>query len=453
MRNNIYILLFIGLIAWSCEDRLEIEPAQSISLEAALSSEANIKGILIGAYDEANQDDSYGGQLYVISDLIGNDDQVSWNGTFAQPREFFTQSVLVANSWVDNAWANGYEVINQANLVIDNIASITSSTAEADRVEGEAKFLRALTYFDLVRHFGPTYEAGVTNSQLGVPLRLTGITDYSADISIARSSVEQVYTQVVSDLTDAVSLLPADNDYFADAAAAEALLARVYLQMGNYTGARDAAHSVITTSGHSMAPTFAGAFNNDADGVEDIFSFQVTSQTGENDLINYYAHEALGGRGGDISVTADYIALFDAPGVDERALFTYVSDQSGDDLTSKYTNQFGNVPVIRLAEMYLIRAECNFREATTIGETPLDDINNNIRGRLSAPALGSVDLDDILNERQLELAFEGHLIHDMKRTGRSVGTIAYDADELVLPIPQSEMDTNPGVADQQNSGY
>jgi len=453
MKNKIYILLFVGLMAWSCEDRLEIEPDQSISLEAALSSEANIKGILVGAYDEANQGASYGGQLYVISDLIGNDNQVSWNGTFAQPREFFVQGVLVDNLWVDNAWANGYEVINQANLVIDNIASITSSTAEAERVEGEAKFLRALTYFDLVRHFGPTYVAGATNSQLGVPLRITGITDYSVDLSMSRSTVEEVYSQVVSDLISAMGLLPADNDYFADAAAAEALLARVYLQMGNYSGARDAAHSVITTSGHTMAATFAGAFNNDADDVEDIFAFQVTSQTGTNSLVTFYAHEALGGRGGDISVTTDYIALFDAPTLDERALFTYVSDQSGDDLTSKYTNQFGNVPVIRLAEMHLIRAECNLREVTTIGEAPLADINNNIRARLSAPALGSVDLDAILNERQLELAFEGHLIHDMKRTGRSVGIIAFDADELVLPIPQSEMDTNPLMDGQQNDGY
>lgn len=447
--RNIFILLSLLAII-SCEDRLEIEPAQSISVGAALSSEASIERILVGAYDEAGQNDSYGGQLQVISELIGNTNQVSWQGTFLSPRQIITKSILVTNGFVEDLWRNGYEVINQSNLVIDNVGIITSDTDKKNRVEGEARFLRALTYFDLVRHFGAPYVAGQTNSQAGVPLRLTGITDYSADLSVARNTVEEVYTQIINDLTLAITLLPASNSYFADAAAAEALLARVYLQQGNYTGARDAANNVLTSSGHSLASTFADAFNRDSDGDEDIFAFQVTSQTGENDLVLYYAHEALGGRGGDIAITTDYTALFDSPGVDVRASFSYVSDQNGLDLTSKFTNQFGNIPIIRLAEMHLIRAECNQRLGTTVGMTPLAEINT-LRARSSAPALGSVDLDAILNERQLELAFEGFLIHDYKRTQRTVDGLAYDDGKLVLPIPQDEMDTNPLM--EQNSAY
>ncbi len=449
MKKNIYILIASVLVIWSCEDRLEIEPAQSISVEAALASEANIKGILIGAYEEAGQDDSYGGQLQVISDLMGATNQLTWQGTFIQPREYFQKSVLVSNTWAEQMWRNGYETINQVNLVIDNIASI-EDPAEADRVEGEARFLRALTYFDLVRHFGAQWQAGGANSGPGVPLHTTGIVDYSADLSIARATVAEIYAQVISDLTTAMGLLPDTNGEFADAFSAEALLARVYLQQGNYTGARDAANNVIANSGHSLAPTFAGAFNNDADGVEDVFAFQVTNQTGENDLVIYYADQPTGGRQGDIAVAAGYATLFDDPVNDVRASFTYVSVDNGLDLTSKYTNQFANISLIRIAEMHLIRAEANVRESTTTGATPLADINA-VRARSNAPALATVDVNDILNERQLELAFEGFLIHDLKRTGTAVGTIAADDPSLTSPIPQDEMDTNSLMV--QNTGY
>ncbi|MEP1095727.1 MAG: RagB/SusD family nutrient uptake outer membrane protein [Cyclobacteriaceae bacterium] len=444
--KNIYILSICLLAMWSCDDRLNIEPAQSLPVDVAVGNEANIKAILVGAYAESGEDDTYGGQIQVMTDLLGATDQVSWQGTFVQPRQYFTKGILVDNLWTEQMWRNHYETINQVNLVIDNL-SIISDAAEATRVEGEARFLRALSYFDLVRHFGLSWVAGGTNDtpERGVPLRLEGILDYTtADLSIARSTVADVYTQVITDLTAAMGMLPADNGDFADSFAAEALLARVYLQQGNYPGARDAAHNVITNSGHAMAASFAAAFNNETDGSEDVFTFKVTNQTGENDLTNYYAHESLGGRGGDIAVAAGYAARFDDAANDERASFTYVSDQNGLDLTSKYVNEFANIPMIRLAEMHLIRAEANFREGTSIGEAPLADINNNIRARLSAaPLAGPITLAMILNERQLELAFEGFLVHDMKRTGTAVGTIAADDLSLVSPIPQDELDTNP----------
>ena len=386
----------------------------------------------------------------MIADLLGANDQVSWNGTFLDPRQFFTKSILVDNGFVAGHWNNSYEVINQVNLVIDNLAIVTSSAAEQDRIEGEAKFLRALTYFDLVRLFAPAYQAGGGNTQDGVPLHLNGIIDYSGDLSIARSSVEEVYTQILSDLSDAIANLPASNNEFADQSAARALQARVYFQQGNYAGARDAANDVLTSSGHSLATSYAGAFNNDTDGVEDIFAFQVTSQTGTNQLITFYASQANGGRQGDIAIEAAYLALFDDPANDARASFNYVSPDNGLDLTSKYTNQFGNVPVLRIGEMHLIRAESNFREGTTTGLDPLVEINA-LRGRSGAAALGALTLDVLFNERQLELAFEGHLVHDHKRTGRPVGTLAATDNSLVLPIPQSELDTNSLIT--QNAGY
>ncbi len=450
MKKAYLLIIAISIVFVSCEDKLNLEPAQSISVETAISTEENIANILIGAYDEAGQQATFGGRTHIIADLLGVTNQVSWNGTFLDPRQFFTKSILVDNGFVSGHWNNSYEVINQVNLVIDNIGKVTSSTEERNRIEGEAKFLRALTYFDLVRLFGPNYQTGGGNTQDGVPLHLNGIIDYSGNLDIARSSVEEVYTQILSDLSDAAMKLPGSNGFFADQYAAKALQARVYFQQGNYTGARDAANDVLMNSGHSLAPTFAGAFNNDEDSVEDIFAFQVTSQTGTNQMITFYASQANGGRQGDIAIEGPYTALFDDPANDVRSSFHYVSPDNGLNLTSKYTNQFGNVPVLRIAEMHLIRAESNFREGTSIGMAPLAEINA-LRGRSGATALGALTLDLLFNERQLELGFEGHLVHDHKRTGRAIGTLAASDNSLVLPIPQSELDTNSLIT--QNAGY
>ncbi len=439
-------ILCAAFLMVSCEDELNLEPEQSISTEVAVSTGENIENILIGTYAEAGDNVSYGGDIQILSDLYGFTDEASWVGTFAQPREVFNKRIFTDNVFVRDIWLNGYQIINQANLVVDYVDLVDEDRQAT--VEGEAKFLRALTYFDLVRLFGQQYETGEQNTQLGVPLTLNGIIDYSGDLEIPRNTVEEVYTQVVADLTDAYELLPPSNGIFADKYAAQALLARVYLQMGNYEGARDAAHDVIENSGHSLTSTYAAAFNNDVDSSEDVFAFQVTSQDGENDLIIHYADQAAGGRGGDITINPAFIERFDAN--DDRGDYFYASAQSGATLTGKYTNQFGNIPVIRLAEMYLIRAEANERLGTEIGQSPLDDINL-IRSRSNATPLSSVDLEDILEERELELAFEGFLIHDLKRTQRNVGDLEYDDNALVFPIPQREIDANSLL--EQNPGY
>lgn len=441
---KLYKILFFAMVTglfFGCEDKLEIEPAQSISGDQATTTESNIENILIGTYDESGQDAGHGGSLQVIADLLGSDDQISWGGTFLAPSEIKNRNILPDNGFVSDFWDNAYETINQANLVIDNIEIVTSDPDKKNSIEGQARFLRALNYFDLVQHF--------SSGSMGVPLRTTGISDYSVDLSIDRADASSVYDFLISDLETAISLLPDDNSFFADKFAAEALLARVHLYRGNYPEARDAANNVIENSGHALSSTFARAFNHDEDNEEDLFTFQVTSQTGTNSLITYYASEGNGGRGGDITVNDEYVALFDDAG-DERASFFYESPENGGRLTSKYTNQFGNVPILRLAEMYLIRAEANLEAGTSVGNAPVDDINL-LRDRSGASSLASVTKEDILLERQRELAFEGFFIYDVKRTMGSVAGIPYDSPDLVLPIPQAEMDTNPRM--EQNPGY
>jgi hypothetical protein len=160
----------------------------------------------------------------------------------------------------------------------------------------------------------------------------------------------------------------------------------------------------------------------------------------------FYAPDEFGGRG-DITILQPHLDLYEAG--DERATL-FFADANGIQRTGKWIEIFGNVNIVRLAEMYLTRAEANFREGTAVGDTPLNDVNT-IRDRAELPPLTAVDLDAILLERKLELAFEGHLLHDLKRTQQPVGGLVFDAPELVYPIPQREIDVNDNL--QQNEGY
>lgn len=449
MKTNHFInrviaaFLAISLIA-SCSDELEPEPAQSISENVALSSPENIQAVLIGAYDELGVDDLFGGETLRNSELLAATDELLWAGTFNAPREMFNKNMNAVNNDAAEVWLEGYQTINITNNILSALDVFTDQS-EADRVEGEAKFIRAMVYFELVKFFALPYEAGATNSQLGVPLVTTPTRGITGDNDIARSTVEQVYTQILSDLDDAVAGLPESNDVFASSLSAQAMRARVHLQMGNFTSALSDADAVIGSGNYSLVGAYEDAFNNAANTTEDIFAMQVNSQDGQNAMNTFFATPQFGGRDGDIIVETAHLALYAAG--DDRGAFVY---EDGGTFTSKYTNQFGIVPVIRLAEMFLIRAEANVRGGTTTGDTPLNDLNV-LRARANAPALTSATLDDVLLERRLELAFEGHRLHDIRRTQASVGTFAYDAPELVFPIPEREINANPNLV--QNPGY
>lgn len=453
--NKLIIYSLLAAIFVSCESELEINPRQREDAAITLSTEKGITDILNGTYALAASGNAYGGRISVSGDLLAQNSsstsvtELRWNGTFGQFRQMHRKTILVDNSIIQDIWARSYQIINGANSVIENIDKVVDP-AKQTKMIGEATFLRSLAYFDLVRFFAKPYEAGKTNSQLGVVIRDKSITDYSKDVSAERSTVEEVYALIIADLNKAYNDLPAKNDFYANKYAAKALLARVYLQMQNYPAARDAANDVIANSGAALMATYKEAFNHDLNQAEDIFAIQITNQTGTNDMITFYASGAFGGRGGDISIGTPYLNKFDDVN-DERRNFNYVVASSGRRLTSKYTNQFGDVPVIRLAEMYLIRAEANLQAGTTVGDTPLNDINR-LRTRARASVFSTVTLATILRERELELGMEGFRIHDIKRTKGSVSpSLPWNSDKLVFPIPLRETDTNTKIT--QNPGY
>ena len=193
------VLLFAFVTIISCSKELNVEPTLSISDNVAITSEENIKKILIGAYYSQALEGNHGGYLQIFSDLLGSDNQVSWNGTFYEPREALNKSMLPNNGIIGLMWDSLYESVNQTNLVLDHL-SVIKDENEKTRVEGEAKFLRALTYFELLRLFG--------NDVKAVPLRTTSVKDFSGNLSIKRSTTDEVITLIINDLQKATGILP-----------------------------------------------------------------------------------------------------------------------------------------------------------------------------------------------------------------------------------------------------
>lgn len=447
MNYSKLVLLFgLGIFIASCSDQLDLEPAQSITEEVALGSDATVKAVLIGAYDQLSDGDLYGGNALRDADLLGGTGEILFVGTFNSPDEIARKQITVGNADAEARWIESYEAINLANNVLSALEVVDAE--DRAQVEGEARFVRAYAYFDLVRYYALPYEEGQTNDQPGVPIVLTPTRVISEANDVTRATVEEVYSQVISDLNTAVDLLPATNGVFAGAMTSTALLARVYLQMARYADALEAANTVIESGFYSLAPTYEAAFMNGSNSTEDIFAIQVTTQDGVNNLTTFYSVPEFGGRDGDIEVLGNHLVLYEDDDARQELFF----ERGGVTYTGKFNDQFANVTLIRLAEMYLIRAEANERLGTEVGAAPAEDINR-LRNRVGLDDLDEdeVDLDFILEERRRELAFEGFRIHDIKRLRGSVGNFTYDANELVFPIPAREIVANPNI--EQNPGY
>ena len=442
MKKTLHYLALAAMLAAGplagCNSKLDVEPVDFVRAEKALLTSADVESALVGSYSALSSNRLYGGYIQFIGDLLGDNGDVAFVGTFTQPREFIQKTILTNNSFAAATWIDAYQTINITNNVLANLDKVVA--VRKNRVEGEARFIRAALYFELVRLYGRDWSDGSPQTNLGVPLVLTPTQGITAASLVKRNTVAEVYTQVIDDLTAAELKLPAGNGFFATKGAAAAMLARIYLQQARYAEARDAANRVIASNRYELVPTFEQEFTTTTNTPEDIFAIQITSQDGLNDLNTYYAST----QRGDIEIDPGFISLYEAG--DERGKFF----GSSDTYTSKFDQQYGNVKVIRFAEVLLIRAESNLRLGTAIGASPLDDVNA-VRARAGAPDLTTIAIDDVLLERRLELAFEGFRIHDVKRLKENIGTLPYNSPKLVLPIPQRERDVNPNLV--QNPGY
>lgn len=454
MKNIVLRLLASGLLMGGlsgCNSKLDVPPVSSIDASAALTTSTDVQAALIGCYASLQSTQGYAGYLQMTSDLLGDNGDEQFVGTFVEPQQAQRKNLLVTNGTVSGVWINGYDLINRTNNVLANLDKLDTPAKKASG-EGEARFLRALMYFDLVRLYAKAWNDGTPSANPGLPLVLTPTTTVTDASKVSRNTVAEVYTQVISDLVAAEAALPVSNGVYATRGAAAGLLARVYLQQGDFANATAAANRVITSGRYSLNTNYADNFVSTtttlANSAEDVFAVQFSSQSGTNQLNVFYSVT----RRADVNILPQFVQRFE-PGDTRRNLLTTNATAT---YTNKYDVLYGNIKLMRLAEMYLTRAEANFRAGTTVGATPLADINA-IRTRAKLPALTALTLPVILKERRLELAFEGFRLGDLKRNQESAfdplanATFAWNSPKLVFPIPLRELNANPNLT--QNAGY
>lgn len=456
------ISILAGLIALlslnACIKELEIEPFNSIDASVALETASDIESALVGAYGILQGGQLYGTNLNLAPELLGSANYCQWRGTFQSYRQIMNKNMVAENAEATRTWIAAYRAINVANNVIANLDKVDDPDERA-AFEAEARFIRGIMHFELVRLYAQPWKPNTANDGLGVPIATRPVSDEAAaGVKATRNTISEVYAQVIEDLTAAENGLPdrrsGNNRHRATLWTAKAFLSRVYLQQSEFAKARDLANEVINSGNYalnaSVAATFSNKFTNETI-FELLYNDQNNVGTANDGLTTFYASLPGIGRS-DVRILAPFVNLYEPD--DERfteLIYIGSGRRPGSNQCGKWRDFGQNVPVIRLAEMFLTRAECNERLNTAVGATPLDDVNR-VRARARATTLSQVSIDDILKERSLELCFEGLHIHDLKRTQRSTGNFPYDAPELVFPIPEREIRANGGTL-EQNPGY
>ena len=446
----------------SCKkEYLELTPPTSLTPDQALGTEADLEVALRGAYSGLRSVNLYGRTLPVLGDIMSDNTYQSSQNTNRYTL-FNNYSFDVTNADVNGIWTSAYTVILRANNIIN---SSLTGTENIDQYKGEALAIRALMYFDLVRWFATPYNDDP--SALGVPI----ITSFNPDLKPGRNTVAEVYTQIQSDLTQAYNLMTKyTNSSQFSKYAARALQAKVYLTMGDYPNALTAALDVINNGGFTpLTAANHTAFWEDpiinTDKVETLF--EVSS-----DGVNNLAFDALGylysqgGNYGDLLMSDELYALFEPTDV---RLELYPTGERPAGVPAVFVEKYpalegdrNDSKVLRLAEMYLIAAEASY----PTNEADALMYLNFVRERRNATpivASGSALFEAIIEERRMELAFEGDRYHDLQRLLRPVDRsdnypaaallIEYGNFRRILPIPQAELDANPEIRTQQNPGY
>lgn len=471
--QNRPINIFVGLLALcifsvSCrKEFLELEPYSDVPVDIAISNEADMSAALNGTYATLRSTNLFGRTIPLFADLVADNVYISAINS-NRYLDFFQVNYTVANGNASAIWRAAYTAILRANNIIN---SELANTGKVEEYRSEARAIRALMYFELVKHFAKPYQ--IDPSGLGVPIVLT----YDIKLKPTRNTIAEVYAQIEDDLTQAIAHLGDDNSSgFFTSYAAKALLARMHLYKGEWADALATSQDIINNSGYSLLSSgqvvdFWARNTPRTDKVEVLFEvvFDAVQNAGIDALDYFYDQQGYG----DALAADAFYATFTATDV-RRQLFLTSSPIRGDvKVVNKYPNSSSADPdefkVLRLSEVYLNAAEAAFHSGNeTLALEYLNEIVNNRDPAFAGySSSGQALLNDILNERRKELAFEGQRYWDLTRYNRDVSrvnlsdnypgnvplTIPANNFRRILPIPQSELDANPNIRSQQNPGY
>ncbi|MBI9037967.1 MAG: RagB/SusD family nutrient uptake outer membrane protein [Bacteroidales bacterium] len=436
-----YLLVLLSgvLVFVSCQKVLDPEPEMVLSDQIALTTTVGIQSAVIGCYHKMQSGDLYGGNVWAGGEMLANNVKKSGEGNIVfEETQLLEKNMSDENRIVTSLWSNSFSLIHSVNSIIKAVPEVTDPDIEKekDRLIGEAKFIRGMMYFDMIRYYGNP------NDGNGVPLLTEPLTIFDQP---ARATTEAVYQQVIADLTDAANLLPENNNDRATKWAAKAILSRVYFYKKEYQNAADIATEVINSGKFALVDSMPLNYAEGSPSEEVIFAMMSTLTDASCGTLNGYFRQAQGAKFSPSNTLAK-IFLFSG-GMDDKRytqLFKIVSDKL---FCAKFDQRYMNVPIIRLAELYLTRGESIFNGATVSGITALGDINI-IRLRAGLTPLETLNSTSIYYERTKELALEGDNFFNQKRLEKdkiSDYELPWNNRKLLYLIPKSELEVNPNL--------
>lgn len=461
VRSLKIVILAFSILPIACEDFVKIDPPKDeLTTETVFTSDAMAEVAMRGIY----------AKMAYLSPLSGGDGSIANLGGLLSDELFYrftgtyldvAQNAISAdNGSVRSAWTNFYETIYYCNSLMEGLSrseTVTQSTRTT--LIAEAKFIRALCYFNLVNLWGD------------VPVA-TG-TDYRINMLLPRASTSFVYDQVISDLEHASTNLP--DEYAAGDGervrankwAATALLGRVYLYLEDWTQAEINAAKVIEHSSLFQLVPLSDVFlkNNS----ESILQLLPTSATQDTYAGVVYLPSASATSVTSYPIRDQLLTTFEAG---DGRLSEWVANKTVNGTMYHYPRKYRVKTItsgtdhqeyfvlFRLAEQYLIRAEARAHLGKITGENSAESDINVIRTRAGLPNDNLSSLPQaraaIEQERRLEFFTEGHRWFDLIRTNKADETLKpikpdWTSDDIRMPIPQQEIHNNPMLS--QNAGY
>ena len=475
--------IVLTVLASSCKKDFLVEaPELELPQEEAYTTPQRIDKVITGLYSSAKNGSLFGGRYHIYNDIRA-EEYILRDPNNVTGADVFQATNDATNSYISSFWSIGYLTVNRANLAIDGLTKNVANLAPTviDPALGEAKFVRALVYFQLVQIFAKPYVSNGGSSR-GLPLRLIPETSL-ANNPLASSTVAQVYTQILKDLNEAEAQLPATYSTAlakttrAHKNTAIALKTRVYLAMANYAKVIEEGNKIVPQSapfsttagaGHSLAANVATLFVPPYTSSESIFSFPMaaTNAPGTQNQLAYYYNSFSGANliyplnKTAPGIYADPIwPATDARKVSFTALFTG-SGLTAQPVLKKYNTPSpwtDYVPMIRYAEVLLNVAEAE----SAAGGNPvraralLDAVRKRSDATYDFGVLAGTALTEtILKERRIELLGEGQRYNDLARLNRALPAIGASGQNIpvadpryTFPIPINEKNTNPLVGD------
>lgn len=478
---SIILLCAVFTLVSCSESFLDLVPQSDANGSSFYKKAADIDQAIVGAYSAIQSNGQYGRNFFLIMEVASdNTTQSSTTDAGGSYADFDLFSVVSSNSVLAGAWNSCYIGILRCNEVLDNIENVQMDESVKKIRIGEAKFIRALTYFNLVRIWGD------------VPLVLKAYENPFEAFELGRESVEKIYEQIITDLTDAANSLPTHYTNSSEIGratkiAAQTLLGKVHLTLKNYSQAVSTLSQVIQFSESnpnqlSLMEDFGDIFEvKNKNNKESIFEIQYMKGGFKqgNSYINYFSPVGTSsytdGKGSATGENAPTQLLYSKYGENDVRRDETIGIHNQTVLfPKKYVTR--DVPVesgdagvdfmvLRYADVLLMYAEA-------LNETAYDnDISkpmwkslNQVRERAKVNKYTNADLPNqasfrlaIENERQLELATENHRWFDLVRTGRALEVmnaagLPMKSHQTIFPIPLSQISTNPDKI-KQNPVY